>query len=139
MAGTLNKVMLIGHLGDEVKMHHFEGGGSIARISLATNESYTNKNSGEKINNTEWHNLVAKNKVAEIFEKYLSKGDKIYVEGRIKSRKWQNESGEDRYTTEIIVNEFTFLSNKKDDTRLSSEETNTQIEKSSENINDLPF
>jgi single-strand DNA-binding protein len=139
MAGTLNKVMLIGHLGDEVKMHHFDGGGSIARISLATNESYTNKNSGEKINNTEWHNLVAKNKVAEIFEKYLSKGDKIYVEGRIKSRKWQNESGEDRYTTEIIVNEFTFLSNKKDDTRLSSEETNTQIEKSSENINDLPF
>ena len=114
MAGTLNKVMLIGHLGDEVKMHHFDGGGSIARISLATNESYTNKNSGEKINNTEWHNLVAKNKVAEIFEKYLSKGDKIYVEGRIKSRKWQNESGEDRYTTEIIVNEFTFLSNKKD-------------------------
>jgi len=139
MAGTLNKVMLIGHLGDEVKMHHFDGGGSIARISLATNESYTNKNSGEKINNTEWHNLVAKNKVAEIFEKYLSKGDKIYVEGRIKSRKWQNESGEDRYTTEIIVNEFTFLSNKKDDTRLSSESTNTQIEKSSENINDLPF
>jgi single-strand DNA-binding protein len=139
MAGTLNKVMLIGHLGDEVKMHHFDGGGSIARISLATNESYTNKNSGEKINNTEWHNLVAKNKVAEIFEKYLSTGDKIYVEGRIKSRKWQNESGEDRYTTEIIVNEFTFLSNKKDDTRLSSEETNTQIEKSSENINDLPF
>lgn len=139
MAGTLNKVMLIGHLGDEVKMHHFDGGGSIARISLATNESYTNKNSGEKINNTEWHNLVAKNKVAEIFEKYLSKGDKIYVEGRIKSRKWQNESGEDRYTTEIIVNEFTFLSNKKDDTRLSSEHTNTQIEKSSENINDLPF
>tara|TARA_Y200000002_G_C22644937_1_gene648702 strand:- start:573 stop:992 length:420 start_codon:yes stop_codon:yes gene_type:complete len=139
MAGTLNKVMLIGHLGDEVKMHHFDGGGSIARISLATNESYINKNSGEKINNTEWHNLVAKNKVAEIFEKYLSKGDKIYVEGRIKSRKWQNESGEDRYTTEIIVNEFTFLSNKKDDTRLSSEDTNTQIEKSSENINDLPF
>ena len=139
MAGTLNKVMLIGHLGDEVKMHHFDGGGSIARISLATNESYINKNSGEKINNTEWHNLVAKNKVAEIFEKYLSKGDKIYVEGRIKSRKWQNESGEDRYTTEIIVNEFTFLSNKKDDTRLSSESTNTQIEKSSENINDLPF
>ena len=139
MAGTLNKVMLIGHLGDEVKMHHFEGGGSIARIPLATNESYINKNSGEKINNTEWHNLVAKNKVAEIFEKYLSKGDKIYVEGRIKSRKWQNESGEDRYTTEIIVNEFTFLSNKKDDTRLSSEDTNTQIEKSSENINDLPF
>ena len=108
MAGTLNKVMLIGHLGDEVKMHHFDGGGSIARISLATNESYTNKNSGEKINNTEWHNLVAKNKVAEIFEKYLSKGDKIYVEGRIKSRKWQNESGEDRYTTEIIVNDLPF-------------------------------
>ena len=139
MAGTLNKVMLIVHLGDDVKMHHFDGGGCIARISLATNESYINKNSGEKINNTEWHNLVARNKVAEIFEKYLSKGDKIYVEGRIKSRKWQNEKGEDRYTTEVIVNEFTFLSNKKGDPQLPPEETNSQIEKSSEDINDLPF
>lgn len=114
MSGTLNKVMLIGHLGDDVKMHYFEGGGSIGRFPLATNESYTNKSTGEKVSNTEWHNIVVRNKAAEICEKYLSKGDKIYIEGRIKTRKWTAEDGNDRYSTEINVNEFTFLSTKKE-------------------------
>ena len=114
MNGTLNKVMLIGHLGDDVKMHYFDGGGSIGRFPLATNESYTNKTTGEKVNNTEWHNIVVRNKAAEICEKYLSKGDKIYIEGRIKTRKWTAEDGSDRYSTEINVNEFTFLSTKQD-------------------------
>jgi len=120
MSGTLNKVMLIGHLGDDIKIHHFEGGGSIGRFPLATNENYTNKNTGEKITNTEWHNVVVRNKAAEICEKYLSKGDKIYIEGRIKTRKWKAEDGTDRYSTEINVNEFTFLTTKKDSTKLSS-------------------
>ena len=114
MSGTLNKVMLIGHLGDDIKMHYFDGGGSIGRFPLATNESYVNKNTGEKVSNTEWHNLVVRNKAAEICEKYLSKGDRIYVEGRIKTRKWTGEDGADRYSTEINVNEFTFLTTKKD-------------------------
>ena len=114
MSGTLNKVMLIGHLGDEVKMHYFEGGNCIGRFPLATNEVYINKTTGEKITSTEWHNLVVRNKAAEICEKYLSKGDKIYVEGRIKSRNWQAEDGSTKYTTEIQVTEFTFLSTKKD-------------------------
>ena len=113
MSGTLNKVMLIGHLGDDVKMHYFDGGGSLGRFPLATNESYVNKSTGEKVTNTEWHNIVVRNKAAEICEKYLSKGDKIYIEGRIKSRKWTGEDGNDRYSTEINVNEFTFLSTKK--------------------------
>jgi len=120
VSGTLNKVMLIGHLGDDIKIHHFEGGGSIGRFPLATNENYTNKNTGEKITNTEWHNVVVRNKAAEICEKYLSKGDKIYIEGRIKTRKWKAEDGADRYSTEINVNEFTFLNTKKDSTKLSS-------------------
>ena len=120
MSGTLNKVMLIGHLGDDIKIHHFEGGGSIGRFPLATNENYTNKNTGEKITNTEWHNVVVRNKAAEICEKYLSKGDKIYIEGRIKTRKWKAEHVADRYSTEINVNEFTFLNTKKDSTKLSS-------------------
>ena len=120
MSGTLNKVMLIGHLGDDIKIHHFESGGSIGRFPLATNENYTNKNTGEKITNTEWHNIVVRNKAAEICEKYLSKGDKIYIEGRIKTRKWKAEDGADRYSTEINVNEFTFLNTKKDSTKLSS-------------------
>ena len=79
MSGSLNKVMLIGNLGDEVKMHHFDGGGCIGRFPIATNENYTNKTTGEKVSNTEWHNVVVRNKAAEVCEKYLSKGDKIYV------------------------------------------------------------
>jgi len=114
MSGTLNKVMLIGHLGDEVKMHYFEGGNCIGRFPIATNETYTNKQTGEKVTNTEWHNIVVRNKAAEICEKYLSKGDKIYVEGRLKTRQWQGEDGNTRYTTEVNVQDFTFLSTKKE-------------------------
>lgn len=114
MNGTLNKVMLIGHLGDDVKIHYFEGGNCIGRFPLATNEIYINKQTNEKITSTEWHNLVVRNKAAEICEKYLSKGDKIYVEGRIKSRQWQGEDGSTKYTTEIQVTEFTFLTTKKE-------------------------
>ena len=109
MSGTLNKVMLIGHTGDEIKMHYFEGGGCIGRFPLATNESYTNRTTGERVTNTEWHNIVVRNKAAEICEKYLKKGDKIYIEGRLKTRKWQDEQGRDRYSTEIQCTEFTFL------------------------------
>lgn len=114
MSGTLNKVMLIGHLGDEVKLHYFEGGNCVGRFPIATNETYTNKQTGEKITNTEWHNIVVRNKAAEICEKYLSKGDKIYVEGRLKTRQWQGEDGNTRYTTEVHVQDFTFLSTKQD-------------------------
>jgi len=112
MSGTLNKVMLIGHLGDEVKMHYFDGGGCIGRFPIATDESYTNRTTGERINNTEWHNIVVRNKGAEICEKYLKKGDKVYVEGRIRTRKWQDDSGNDRYSTEIQCSDFTFLTPK---------------------------
>lgn len=114
MSGTLNKVMLIGHLGDAVKLHYFEGGNCIGRFPIATNESYTNRQTGEKVTNTEWHNIVVRNKAAEICEKYLSKGDLIYIEGRIKSRQWQGEDGVTRYSTEIQATDFTFLSNKQE-------------------------
>ena len=110
MKGTLNKVMLIGHTGDDVKMHYFEGGGSVGRFPLATNESYTNRTTGERVENTEWHNIVVRNKAAEICEKYLKKGDKVYIEGRIKTRKWQDDQGNERYSTEIQCTDFTFLS-----------------------------
>ncbi|MEZ4809578.1 MAG: single-stranded DNA-binding protein [Allomuricauda sp.] len=114
MSGTLNKVMLIGHLGDEVKIHYFEGGNCVARFPLATNETYTNRQTGEKVTNTEWHNIVMRNKAAEICEKYLTKGDKVYVEGRLKNRQWQGEDGNMRYTTEVHVHDFTFLTTKKE-------------------------
>jgi len=134
MRGSLNKVMLIGNLGDAVKMHHFDGGGCIGRFSIATNESYTNKTTGEKVSNTEWHNVVVKNKAAEICEKYLKKGDKIYVEGKIKTRKWQSEDGIQRYSTEIHVTEFNFLSSKNDSS--SDSNFNSDDDHQNESIKD---
>ena len=112
MSGTLNKVMLIGHLGDEVKMHYFDDKNCVGRFPLATNETYTNKQTNERVSNTEWHNIVVRNKAAEICEKYLTKGDKVYIEGRIKTRKWTDDKGMERYSTEIQCTDFTFLSNK---------------------------
>lgn len=139
--GTLNKVMLIGHLGDEIKMHYFENANCIGRFPLATNEVYINKQTNEKITSTEWHNLVVRNKAAELCEKYLSKGDKIYVEGRIKSRQWQAEDGTTKFTTEIQVTEFIFLSTKKDvdgfKNPANTERKNTTFDPSN-HINDLP-
>ena len=145
MNGSLNKVMLIGHLGENVKMHYFEGGNCIGRFSLATNEVYVNKTTNEKITSTEWHNLVVKNKAAEMCEKYLSKGDKIYVEGRIKTRHWQTEDGTQKSLTEIQVTEFTFLNLKKDPenkvNQTNESPKNTNFDPNSPNlpINDLPF
>ena len=146
MSGTLNKVMLIGHLGDEVKIHRFEDGGCIGRFPLATNETYMNKQTNERVSNTEWHNIVLRNKAAEICEKYLSKGDKVYVEGRIKTRKWQDDKGNDRYSTEINCTEFTFLSNKGDTPAQVDNSNKVSETKSQENIvepanepDDLPF
>lgn len=152
MSGTLNKVMLIGHLGDDVKMTYFEGGNCIGRFPLATNEVYTNRTTGERVTNTEWHTIVVRNKAAEICEKYLSKGDKVYVEGRLKTRQYQGEDGNTRYTTEIQVTDFTFLSTRKEaqqDTMASSQPiqqppsgasqsrlTTTEI---SDEDDDLPF
>ncbi|MGY5352096.1 single-stranded DNA-binding protein [Wenyingzhuangia sp. IMCC45533] len=133
--GTLNKVMLIGHLGDDVKTHYFDGGGCIARFPLATNETYTNKTSGEKITTTEWHNIVVKNKLAEICEKYLSKGDKIYCEGKIKTREWELE-GVKKYTVEIHVQEMNFLSQNPNNQKPNSHQ---ETSNPGEIIDDLPF
>jgi single-strand DNA-binding protein len=147
MAGTINKVILIGHLGDEIKMHYFDGGNALGRFPLATNETYTNKQTGEKVTTTEWHNIVVRNKLAEICEKYLKKGDKVYCEGRIKTRQWQAEDGSKRYTTEIHVVDMTFLTTKHDlnapvsETPSKSKET-LKPESSAndtDNEDDLPF
>ena len=119
MAGTINKVILIGNLGDDVKMHYFDDKNSVGRFPIATSESYTNKSTGEKVTTTDWHNIVVRNKLAEICEKYLSKGDKVYVEGKLKNRQWEQD-GVKRYSTEIQVNEMTMLTTKK-----NPEKTNT--------------
>ncbi len=114
MSGTLNKVMLIGNLGDEVKMHYFENGDCIGRFPIATSETYTNKKTGERTTTTEWHNIIVRNKAAEICEKYLGKGDKVYVEGRLRTRQWQDDTGNTRYSTEVQAQDFTFLTPKGD-------------------------
>ncbi len=148
MSGTLNKVMLIGHLGDEVKMHYFDDKNCVGRFPLATNETYTNKQTNERVSNTEWHNIVVRNKAAEICEKYLSKGDKVYIEGRIKTRKWTDDKGMERYSTEIQCNDFTFLTNKNEQQGTLSntqQQAQTQVQQPTENSavpdgdDDLPF
>ena len=149
MTGTLNKVMLIGHTGDDVKVKYFENGGAVGNFPLATNEVYTNKTTGERVESTEWHNIVVRNKAAEICEKYLKKGDKVYIEGRIKTRKWTDDKGVERYTTEIQCLDFTFLSPKSDSApQGGARPSNTQTQRpapdsSSSGMNDdnddLPF
>lgn len=146
MSGTLNKVMLIGHLGDVVKMHYFDDKNCVGRFSLATNENYTNKQTNEKVTNTEWHNIVVRNKAAEICEKYLKKGDKVYIEGRLKTRKWQDDKGNDRYSTEIQCIDFTFLTPKNENSETNSEienkkhlDTGNKTAIPQEHPNDLPF
>ena len=126
MSGTLNKVMLIGHTGDDIKMNYFEGGGCIGRFPLATNETYNNRTTGERVTNTEWHNIVVRNKGAEVCEKYLKKGDKVYIEGRLTTRKWTDDQGNDRYSTEIQCTDFTFLTPKNSEpTAMSNPGANT--------------
>lgn len=146
MLGTLNKVILIGHLGDDVKMHYFEGGNCIGRFSIATNETYINKSTNEKITSTEWHNIVVRNKAAELCEKYLSKGDKVYIEGKIRTRHWQTDDGVTKHTNEIQATEFIFLSLKKDssqtDKRHEVEEDDDMYiprTRDTDTNNDIPF
>ncbi len=135
MSSSLNKVLLLGHLGDNIKMHYFEGGNCIGRFPIATNDEYTNKTTGERISNTEWHNIVVRNKLAELCEKYTKKGDKIYIEGRLKTRQWQDDSGNKRYSTEVHATEVIFLSQKKQGNKPITD-TNNDTSNPKE---DLPF
>ena len=142
MAGTINKVILIGNLGDDIKMHYFDDKNSVGRFPIATSESYTNKTTGEKVTTTDWHNIVVRNKLAEICEKYLSKGDKVYIEGKLKNRQWEQD-GVKRYATEIHVNEMTMLSNKKnpENTPQQNQQPSAPAAKTvaPEENDDLPF
>ncbi len=142
MAGTINKVILIGNLGDDVKMHYFDDQNCIGRFPIATSESYTNKQTGEKITNTDWHNLVVRNGLAKVCEKYLTKGDKVYIEGKLKNRQWEQD-GVKRYATEVHVNEMTMLSNKKSgsvDNNQQNQPISTEPKSvTPEENDDLPF
>ena len=145
MAGTINKVILIGNLGDDVKMHYFDDQNCVGRFPIATSESYTNKQTGEKVSSTDWHNIVVRNGLAKVCEKYLTKGDKVYIEGKLKNRQWEQD-GVKRYSTEIQVNEMTMLSTKKNTSTTNTTQPNQQQPSSLtpkapaiEENDDLPF
>jgi single-strand DNA-binding protein len=107
MAGGINKVILVGNLGQDPEVRYTADGKAIANFTIATSESWKDKNSGEKREKTEWHRVVVFGKLAEICGEYLSKGKQVYVEGKLQTRKWQGQDGQDRYTTEVVIDGFT--------------------------------
>ncbi len=107
MAGTVNKVILVGRLGKDPETRSFQNGGKVVNMTVATSETWNDKASGERKEKTQWHNVVIKNdRIAENAEKYLKKGASVYIEGTLETRKWQDASGQDKYTTEVIVGPF---------------------------------
>ena len=117
MNGSVNKVILIGNLGRDPEIKKLENGATLASFSMATYESYTDKVSGKKIENTDWHDVILWRGLAELAEKFLKKGMKIYVEGRLKKRSWQDREGNTRYNVEVIGDEMTILSKPDTDTK----------------------
>lgn len=104
MAGSLNKVMLIGNLGADPEIRSFQNGGKVANLRIATSETWKDRNTGERQERTEWHNVaIFSEGLVGVVERYLRKGSKVYVEGQLQTRKWQDQSGNDRYTTEIVI------------------------------------
>lgn len=131
MSNGINKVILIGNLGKEPEVRYMPNGGAVANLSIATSESWKDKQTGEKKEKTEWHRVVFFNRLGEIAGEYLKKGSKIYLEGKLQTRKWQDDAGNDRYTTEIVGNVLQMLGSS------GSTPTNdaTQKPQSSSNVN----
>jgi len=109
MARGINKVILVGNLGKDPETRYMPNGKAVTNFSIATSESWTDKQSGDKQERTEWHNIVMFEKLAEIAAEYLRKGSQVYVEGSLRTRKWQDKEGKDRYTTEIVARDMQML------------------------------
>ncbi|TNE53391.1 MAG: single-stranded DNA-binding protein [Bacteroidetes bacterium] len=114
MAGSVNKVILIGNLGKDPEIRKLENGTTVANFPIATSESYTDRTTGERREITDWHNIVVWRGLAEVVEKYVHKGTKVYIEGKLKTRNWTDKDGNSRYTTEVVADEMTILSRKED-------------------------
>ena len=112
MARGINKVILIGNLGKDPETRYMPSGGAVTTVTLATSETWKDKNTGEPQERTEWHRVVFFNRLGEIAGEYLKKGSKVYVEGSLRTRKWQGQDGQDRYTTEIVANDMQMLDSK---------------------------
>lgn len=134
MAGV-NKVILVGNLGKDPEIRHLEGGAAVANFTLATSESYKDK-SGARQEQTEWHNVVVWRGLAEIAEKYLKKGMTIYIEGKLRTRSWDDKEGHKRYSTEIVGDTFTILSKKENNPSAGNDDGNQSGHKVGD---DLPF
>lgn len=111
MSKGINKVILVGNLGNDPDFKKFDGGGAIANFSVATSDAYKDK-TGNKVETTEWHKIKVNNRLAEISRDYLKKGTKVYLEGKLQTRKWQDKEGRDQYTTEIVAHEMQILTSK---------------------------
>lgn len=105
----INKVIILGNLGNDPEVKYLPNGDAVTNFSIATGESWNDKQTGEKVEKTEWHRVVAFRKLGEICGEYLKKGSKVYIEGKLQTRKWQDQSGGDRYTTEIVANDMQML------------------------------
>jgi len=114
MARGVNKAIIVGTLGKDPDVKYTAGGSAVVNVSVATNESWKDKNTGENVEKTEWHRIVIFGKLAEIAAQYLRKGQQVYFEGKIQTRKWQDQSGQDRYSTEIVANEMQMLGSRAD-------------------------
>lgn len=136
----INKVILVGNVGKDPEIKHLENGTAVANFPLATSESYKNK-SGEKVTNTEWHNITVWRGLAEVVEKYVKKGNQLYLEGKIKTRSWDDKDGNKRYTTDIIANNMEMLGAKSNSN--TQNEAAPQQKQADEPVNeetdDLPF
>ncbi|PZQ99475.1 MAG: single-stranded DNA-binding protein [Cereibacter sphaeroides] len=107
MAGSVNKVIIVGNLGRDPEVRSFQNGGKVVNLRIATSETWRDKSSGERKERTEWHSVAIFNEnIARVAEQYLKKGSKVYIEGQLETRKWQDQSGQDRYTTEVVIRPF---------------------------------
>lgn len=138
MAGV-NKVILLGNLGKDPEIRYLEGGTAVANFTLATSETYKDRTSGERKSITEWHNVVVWRGLAEIAEKYLKKGSQIYIEGKLRSRQWQDKDGNNRYTTEIVADTMQMVGKRDDNASNESTPSSPDIENNNEVDDDLPF
>ena len=144
MAGSLNKVMLIGNLGNDPEVRSTQDGRSLCTFSIATTESWKDKNSGERRDKTEWHRIVIFNEgLVRIAEQYLKKGSKVFLEGQLQTRKWEDKDGIEKYSTDIISDNFTFVGSKADASdNLGSQKSQDSNDFSNQDIikdEDIPF
>jgi len=148
MAGV-NKVILVGNLGKDPEVRHLDNGRAVANFSIATSETYKNRN-GEKVTNTEWHNIVLWTPFAEVAEKYLKKGNQVYIEGKITTRSYEDKDGIKKYITEVVGRDLTMLGGRSDNdggsysnsgsnNNNNYEPTNSDVDATEEETDDLPF